>query len=539
MNFIRRSAGTAVRRSVAGCMTPGRAARRFEFAIRPRTCEPATDGHPGDGAVVEPLGRTLLTVDVDGHQFRAVLDADTDAKRGETSSTCSRARPHALVRQRDGSARKQQPRRRMTRRTTDSIERARAILRDNDRGGYTVPTKGLYPFQWNWDSAFDGAGPAPLRRGPRLDRDRDAVRGQWPDGMVPHIVFHVDRRRLLPRPRRLGRDRHPHDLRHHPAARRRLRRPPPAASALPTGRGRRARARCCPKVDAWHRWFYANRDPDGDGLVAIIHPWEIGARQLDRLGRGLERVPTDGTSSPTSAATPARRPGAPADQGAVRPLHLAGAALPRPRLGQPGCTRPRRSGSSTPASTPSCCARLRRPRRSRRALGDGDRRERTASGRIAGSRRWSAWSDAHGQSSASTAPPASSIDSASIGGLRPPSPPSSPASRRSGAHHRAAGRRRAYIVPRTIPTDPRFDSKRYWRGPAWLVVNYMIADGLAQAGETAVAERIRESSLELIAESGFAEYYDPISGEPLGGGRFTWTAAMVLEFVEPMEAVSS
>ena len=97
----------------------------------------------------------------------------------------------------------------------------------------------------------------------------------------------------------------------------------------------------------------------------------------------------------------------------------------------------------------------------------------------------------------------------------------------------------AYIVPSHDPADPRFDSKRYWRGPAWLVVNYMIADGLAQAGETAVAERIRESSLELIAESGFAEYYDPISGEPLGGGRFTWTAAMVLEFVEPMEAVSS
>ena len=29
----------------------------------------------------------------------------------------------------------------------------------------------------------------------------------------------------------------------------------------------------------------------------------------------------------------------------------------------------------------------------------------------------------------------------------------------------------------------------------------------------------------------FAEYYDPISAEPCGGGRFTWTAAMVLEFL--------
>ena len=34
---------------------------------------------------------------------------------------------------------------------TDLIEQARAILRGNDRGGYTVPTHRLYPFQWNWD----------------------------------------------------------------------------------------------------------------------------------------------------------------------------------------------------------------------------------------------------------------------------------------------------------------------------------------------------------------------------------------------------
>ncbi|NMA97596.1 MAG: hypothetical protein GX970_05705 [Phyllobacteriaceae bacterium] len=30
---------------------------------------------------------------------------------------------------------------------------------------------------------------------------------------------------------------------------------------------------------------------------------------------------------------------------------------------------------------------------------------------------------------------------------------------------------------------------------------------------------------------GFSEYYDPATGAPLGGGRFSWTAAMVLEFL--------
>jgi hypothetical protein len=41
-----------------------------------------------------------------------------------------------------------------------------------------------------------------------------------------------------------------------------------------------------------------------------------------------------------------------------------------------------------------------------------------------------------------------------------------------------------------------------------------------------------ESSAELIEASGFAEYYDPLTGAPRGGGHFSWTAAVVLEFLE-------
>ena len=38
------------------------------------------------------------------------------------------------------------------------MEQARNILRQNDRGGYTVPTERLYPYQWNWDSAICALG---------------------------------------------------------------------------------------------------------------------------------------------------------------------------------------------------------------------------------------------------------------------------------------------------------------------------------------------------------------------------------------------
>jgi glycogen debranching enzyme len=81
------------------------------------------------------------------------------------------------------------------------------------------------------------------------------------------------------------------------------------------------------------------------------------------------------------------------------------------------------------------------------------------------------------------------------------------------------------------PADPRFDGKRYGRGPVWLVANYLIADGLARAGLAVAADRITASGLDLIRAGGFAEYYDPQTGKPCGGARFTWTAAMVLEFL--------
>src|SRR5271156_4588033 len=74
--------------------------------------------------------------------------------------------------------------------TTVTAAAARAILRANDRGGYTVPTAGLYPYQWNWDAAFNALGWMSFDE-PRAWREFDRlVEGQWEDGMVPHIVFH-------------------------------------------------------------------------------------------------------------------------------------------------------------------------------------------------------------------------------------------------------------------------------------------------------------------------------------------------------------
>jgi alpha,alpha-trehalase len=69
---------------------------------------------------------------------------------------------------------------------------------------------------------------------------------------------------------------------------------------------------------------------------------------------------------------------------------------------------------------------------------------------------------------------------------------------------------------------------RYWRGPIWAVVNWMIADGFAQSAQADAAARIRADMLTLIETAGFSEYFDPKDGNGAGGGAFSWTAAIYL-----------
>jgi len=83
-------------------------------------------------------------------------------------------------------------------------------------------------------------------------------------------------------------------------------------------------------------------------------------------------------------------------------------------------------------------------------------------------------------------------------------------------------------VPSFEPGRPEFEPRRYWRGPVWLVVNWMLIDGLRQNGAAGLAERIRRDSLALVDRSGFGEYFDPLTGDALGGTEFSWTAAMYL-----------
>jgi hypothetical protein len=409
-------------------------------------------------------------------------------------------------------------------------DKAIEVLRENNRGSYTVPTKGLYPFQWNWDSCFTALGQSHYDMVRAWTEIETLFAHQWDDGMVPHMVFHEPAPTYFPGPDVWGSGRTP---------------PTSGITQLPIAgfavhqlyrrSAERNRVRALvEKLDRWHAWFYRTRDPQRTGLVAVIHPWESRDNTID-WDEGFERVPTQGVMpyerNDLKHADPATRPTkAQYDRYLWLVQHFRSLGWDSSRT---------HDASPFQVVDPGFNAILIRSCLETAELADTvDEAEIAARNRAWAAKGLAAldalWSDEHGQYLPLDRITGRLSPSPSIGGLIPVFAPipSRRAAAIAGTIARMAGEVR-YLVPSHAPSDPRFDLKRYWRGPVWLVCNYMIADGLRRAGEVVEAERIVADSLKLIEESGFAEYYDPRDGTPLGGGRFSWTAAMVLEFLEP------
>jgi len=89
MNFIPATREGEGRWNVAGITVAGPDAGRdrLEFAIRPEDVEVAPGGLKATARVVEPLGaHTLVTTEVNGAMFRAVLDSDIRVSPGDELS---------------------------------------------------------------------------------------------------------------------------------------------------------------------------------------------------------------------------------------------------------------------------------------------------------------------------------------------------------------------------------------------------------------------------------------------------------------------
>ena len=414
-----------------------------------------------------------------------------------------------------------------------TVEAARAILRANDRGGYTVPTAGLYPYQWNWDAAFVAMGWITFDE-PRAWRELERLlEGQWEDGMVPHIIFHGAKSEYFPGPdvwKTKG-----------PVPASGISQPPVLATSVRhcwTAARDRALAEervaaLYPKILAWHRWWVAARDPEGSGLVGCLHPWESGMDNSPAWDAAFARV----SPNPT---TPIRRSdtghvGAdmrPSDDFYKRVIALIDlyASLD---------WEPRALWARTPFKVADLAINAILHRANRDLLGlatrfgtAAERAELSARLETTAAAIDRLWSDAAGLYLPRDLISREPIEAAISAGFLPAWAGVANAARvraMAATLERWVAKLR-YLVPSASPEDPRFEAKRYWRGPVWCIMNMMIAEGFRAGGEADLAERIKADTAALISRAGFHEYFDPLTGAGLGGDQFSWTASVALSW---------
>lgn len=406
-------------------------------------------------------------------------------------------------------------------------DKARAILRGNDRGGYTLPTAGLYPYQWNWDSAFAAWGFTNFDI-PRAWQELETLfSGQWPSGMVPHILFHKPDPGYFPGPDVWGTDGIG------PIASSGISQPPVAATfaravfdADPAS-GRAHLEKLFPQLVAWHRWFMRWRNQNG--VIFITHPWEGGRDNAPDWDSAMKSIDPQGvgeyTRRDTAHVDSSMRP---TKEDYDRYIWLV-------QRGRRLAWDDAEMAIDAPfrVADPLMTFVLMRANRDLAVIADilgQDRSELDA---------WTAELEEGAQSlrnddgvfdgvNLNTGSHTGSVSSASFlcwyAGID---------SKVMMQELHAAFDACPFPVPSQKVGSEWFDSRRYWRGPTWGMLNSLIAMGLADMGHDAEAQTLRERTRSLMAEQGFAEYYDPLSGAPAGGGTFTWTAAVWLTWASP------
>lgn len=413
------------------------------------------------------------------------------------------------------------------------------VLKRNERGGYTVPTARLYPYQWNWDSAFIALGYGSIDRARAWAELESLLEGQWDDGMVPSILFRHDDPDYFPGPAIWQ----THTMKQ-PSPRMPttgISQPPVFASVMhelvESGNSsdlERAERLLAP-VLRWHEWF--QRDRSMNGVVSTVHPWETGRDNCPDWEIGLDAVEIDDALEPyqrkdTEHADARQRPRKDQYDKFITLVKFA-----RERE-----WNQRRFTDESPflMADPGIHFILLRANRDLLRLavmvGDtaaADRLEELIDlGEKATEHLWNNELHAFTARDMRTGRFSNGISNASF--LCFYADAGSEDQRRHTLEHFA---RIAQLVKSHVPSwDPEadgFDSQRYWCGPVWPQMNYLISRGLCEQGYHNYAQTVRDDLCQLIEQSGFRECFDPLSGNGCLGTDFSWTAAIWLAWASP------
>ncbi len=415
------------------------------------------------------------------------------------------------------------------------LSTAEGVLRRNDLGDYTKPSPRLYPHQWLWDSAFIAIAWAHLDW-PRAVREIDSLlAGQWANGMLPHIRYNSSVTDYAPGPewwpgvpvRRQG------------EITSGISQPPVHATAVylvglqqPDEETRLAWWRRVfePLRDSL-LYFSRERTTGGSPLIAIIHPWESGAdnsprwdfavREGHRPSRPYRRVDT------TVVATAER----PQRQDYDLYMYLvediaAGGYQVRSRLPNMPFAVYDALFNAIWYRAALDLNKIAAALQAHALVSQADLQAFRAAYHAV------LWNPAAGLFRDFDVRSKSQIAVDTFVGLVAVYGALVDADQAQAMlatyRRRCAGCR---MIPSTPPDEPGFDPARYWRGPVWINVNWMLIRGLEALGLRGEARALAEETIELVQSAGLHEYFHAYTGEGLGGPDFSWSAALIIDLL--------
>ncbi len=424
------------------------------------------------------------------------------------------------------------------------------ILEKNRRGDYTIPAEGLYPHQWLWDSCFIAIGLAEYDLERAKKELLSLLRGQWSNGMLPHMIFAEGDKHK--RDRNIWQSwRSPYAPDHLSTSG--LTQPPMLAEAVvcigekmsPVER-RSWYQDIYPALLAYHHWLYSERDPHQEGLILLIHPWESGLDNsppwIDQLHMHskplwvtiIEKTKLDKVAllfrRDTSHVPPGQRL---SNIDAILYFTIV------QRLKRKNWDIERilsRSHFSVHDLAFNCIViRANHHLKSisktiGRTLPD-ELRENMLKTEVGLEKLW----DGHNKEYFSqTFITRKLIKESTIATLLPLYAGTISKERAEELVHLLRSKQHfasTYPLP-TVPQNSKwFKEFGYWQGPSWINTNWLICDGLRRYGYESEARHIEEMSIKMVAKHGPYEYFSPITGKPAGAKNFSWTASLILHMI--------
>jgi hypothetical protein len=424
------------------------------------------------------------------------------------------------------------------------------VLDNNWSGDHMVPSRRLYPHQWSWDTAFIAIGLAYVNPG-RAWRDlRSLFEAQWPDGRVPHIVFDpaTPENNYFPGPAFWDVPAYGRRPAHGSTG---IVQPPlHAVAAWEVYRHASAHGATCghearielewlyPRLVAQQEYLLGSRSLSGSGLAAIVHPWESGLDNSPAWDAAMANVPADLSLLAThrrrdlEVADATHRP-TDADYaryiGLVISYRNEGYSDSAAHAFAVECPSFNAILGSAELALAQIAGELGMP-----AEADAHR-ERAH--RITTAIVKHLWNPATGTFHVRDVRTGTLSPEHCVSGLIPLMLPDLDAEHVDAILAEARSPRFGLPEQTELPvpsydrTAPGFDTLRYWRGPIWINMNWLLRRGLLVHGRLDEAEDLRTAMMRLVHRNGHFEYFHPKSGKGLGAPAFSWTAALSLDLL--------